>query len=36
MLLYGATSVSLIWMYFTFAKDKRHQEMKTFIGEKNV
>jgi NNP family nitrate/nitrite transporter-like MFS transporter len=36
MLLYGATSVSLIWMHYTFGKDKRHEEMKNFIGEKNV
>ncbi len=32
MLLYGATSVSLIWMHYTFGKDERHH----FIGEKNV
>lgn len=36
MLLYGATSVSLIWMHYTFAKDKRHEEIQNFIGEKNV
>jgi NNP family nitrate/nitrite transporter-like MFS transporter len=35
MLLYGATSVSLIWMYFTFGKDKQRDDMKNFIGEKN-
>jgi NNP family nitrate/nitrite transporter-like MFS transporter len=23
MLLYGATAVSLVWMYFTFAKEKK-------------
>ncbi len=36
MLLYGATSVSLIWMHYTFGKDKRHEEIQNFIGEKNV
>ena len=36
MLLYGATSVSLVWMHYTFGKDKRHEEMKKIIGEKNV
>jgi NNP family nitrate/nitrite transporter-like MFS transporter len=35
MLLYGTTSVSLIWMYFTFGKDKQRDDMKNFIGEKN-
>jgi NNP family nitrate/nitrite transporter-like MFS transporter len=28
MLLYGATAVSLVWMYFTFAKEKRHGRIK--------
>ncbi|WP_069472513.1 MFS transporter [Candidatus Marithrix sp. Canyon 246] len=36
MLLYGATSVSLIWMHYTFGKDKQRDDMKNFIGEKNV
>jgi NNP family nitrate/nitrite transporter-like MFS transporter len=27
MLLYGATSVSLIWMYFTFAKDQQRKRI---------
>ncbi|MBT3846115.1 MAG: NarK/NasA family nitrate transporter [Gammaproteobacteria bacterium] len=26
MLLYGATSVSLVWMHYTFAKDKQRQD----------
>jgi NNP family nitrate/nitrite transporter-like MFS transporter len=31
MLLYGATSVSLIWMHYTFGKDKRHDDFKMAI-----
>jgi NNP family nitrate/nitrite transporter-like MFS transporter len=27
MLLYGATCVSLVWMYFTFARDKQEDEI---------
>lgn len=28
MLLYGATCVSLVWMYYTFARDKQRQDSK--------
>lgn len=31
MLLYGATCVSLVWMHFTFAKDKRSQDQQEAI-----
>lgn len=31
MLLYGATCVSLVWMHFTFAKDKRSQDQQDAI-----
>jgi len=31
MLLYGATCVSLVWMHFTFAKDKRVQDQEQAI-----
>ena len=27
MLLYGATCVSLIWMYYTFVRDKQREEV---------
>lgn len=33
MLLYGATSVSLVWMHFTFAKDKRNQDQQDAIDD---
>jgi NNP family nitrate/nitrite transporter-like MFS transporter len=32
MLLYGATSVSLIWMHYTFAQDKQKQDMMIAKG----
>ncbi|QEP41751.1 NarK/NasA family nitrate transporter [Ectothiorhodospiraceae bacterium BW-2] len=33
MLLYGATTVSLVWMHYTFAKDKKRQDMEQAILE---
>ncbi|MBD3610640.1 MAG: NarK/NasA family nitrate transporter [Gammaproteobacteria bacterium] len=32
MLLYGATCVSLVWMHFTFAKDKREEDKAAAVS----
>ena len=35
MLLYGATAVSLIWMYFTFGKEQEQKNIEQAIQEAN-